>query len=246
MKPGGSSAEEPLDQASVTWSYLAPPMPCRNRSPRTSRAQSVVISARRADLARPRPASSTSRSTAPAGVAVGRKRQRDLQPLRGRRARSRRPLAGTNSRAAPRDRRPSRSRTGLQPVAVGRQVGHRMGRAADAVHPAVLGDRLVVDVAQPRQARPAGAPANQANDSDCAHPALRNLQACPAPTGPPAGAAPGPGTRPGCRVCAASARRPAARTARTSGSGTSGAICSRRAAAERRQTAARSRIRRSS
>ena len=52
-------AEEPLDQRSVTWSYFAPPMPCRNRSPRTSRAQSVVTSARERIFTPWRPSSSS-------------------------------------------------------------------------------------------------------------------------------------------------------------------------------------------
>ncbi len=148
-------------------------MPWMNRSPNASRAQSVVTSARERIRTPPR-WSSSSRSTARPASPSARSGSRashdwpigkhDFVPGRtGKKS----PAAGFVSRPDP--------KRGFQPGSLFGQFGHGVRKAADAMHPAILADRLVVNGAELRQ------PGQQMRREPLerlarTHPALRDLQ----------------------------------------------------------------------
>ena len=182
-KPGGWMPKCRAMMASVSSSYLPPPMPWMNRSARQSRANSVVVSARvRTFMAvrfqalpaarRPR------RPVGPASVhcrpAIASRRRRA-----GRTAAPRRWSAGVP--------RPER---GFQPVAVPQQIGHRMVQAADAMPAAIVVDAVVVGRVEGRQVlrsvrRRTGRTLRSDTSGKSAIPSCGSPTAAPRPAGRP-------------------------------------------------------------
>ena len=149
MKPGGRSPKNRSISRSVTRSYFAPPMPWMNRSPRASRAQSVVTSARERIRTPPR-CSSSSRSTARPASPSARSGSRASHDCRSESTISPPAASGEKPPAAGLVGRPDPQR-GLQPSPLLGQLGHRMRKAADVMRPPILAHRLVVDGAKLRQ-----------------------------------------------------------------------------------------------
>ena len=147
--PGGRRPKNRSIRASVTWSYFAPPIPCKNKSLKTKRAQSVVTNARER-ISNPFTGKFQQVLRRRLCSAAGSKGQGDpdLLPVRQRQFSA---IASDEQPAAARIvRRPDPKRC-LQPTVLLGQIRNRVPRAADMVDLPVFVDRLVVGGHKPWQ-----------------------------------------------------------------------------------------------